>query len=501
MVGQCCCVSGCHSRSHNRSREKLDNGLRFFAFPKWKKHEGKQAEEITKRRRMAWVAAVRRKDITFNHIPASMKVCSLHFHSGQPAYEMLDTHPDWVPSLLLGHNEVKVTNKERFARQSRRRLKAHQIVEQVVKEEEEEVEVARGESENRPQQEAENTTKQEVDTAQNPDHHCVEECALCKSKHDEIDYLLEENRRLSQDLDELKMTEQFLKEDDVKVKYYTGLPGHATFQVLLGHVKPFLPQLQELTPFQMILLTFMRLRLDLPLQHISHLFRVPLETAGAAFQDTVSVLYTRLSPLVQWPDRESLLVSMPQPFVDTFGNRVTAIVDCFEVFVRRPSDLDVTLQTFSNYKDSRTLKYLVGITPQGVSSFISKGWGGGPTDKRITEKSGFLDKLLPGDIVLADRGFDIKDSVGLMCAEVRMSAFTRGHHQLEAKDAEETRCMAHLRSHVQKVVGVVRNKYKILSSTLPVTMVVPCEGENVTPLDKVVAVCCALTNLCPSVVK
>ncbi|KAK2863569.1 hypothetical protein Q5P01_003102 [Channa striata] len=446
---------------------------------------------------MAWVAAVRRKDLSFSRVPASMKVCSLHFHSGQPAYEMLDTHPDWVPSLLLGHNEVKVTNKERFARQSRRRLKTHQ----EVKEEEVEVEVARQGSEDRLRQEAENTAKQEAEAAQNPDQHCVEERVLCVSKCDEIDRLLDENRRIRHELGELKMTEQFFVEDDVKVRYYTGLPGYATFQVLLGHVMPFLPQEPELTPFQMILLTFMRLRLDLPLQHVSHLFRVHRETALAAFHDTVAVLYARLSPLVQWPDRESLLVSMPDPFVDTFGNRVTAIVDCFEVFVERQSDLVASPHTFSNYRDSRTVKYLVGITPQGVFSFISKGWGGCTGDKRIAEKSGFLDKLLPGDIVLADRGFDVKQSVGLMCAEVRMSAFTRGRHQLEAKDAEETRCTAHLRSHVRKVVGVVRNKYKILSSTLPVTMVVPCESENMTLLDKVVAVCCALTNLCPSVVQ
>lgn len=33
---------------------------------------------------------------------------------------MHDTHPDWAPSLLLGHSEVKVTNENRFARRLRR---------------------------------------------------------------------------------------------------------------------------------------------------------------------------------------------------------------------------------------------------------------------------------------------------------------------------------------------------------------------------------------------
>jgi hypothetical protein len=41
----------------------------------------------------------------------------------------------------------------------------------------------------------------------------------------------------------------------------------------------------------------------------------------------------------------------------------------------------------------------------------------------ITENCGFLNKLLPGDLVLADRGFDIRESVGVMCAEVHIPHF------------------------------------------------------------------------------
>ena len=63
---------------------------------------------------------------------------------------------------------------------------------------------------------------------------------------------------------------------------------------------------------------------------------------------------------------------------------------------------------------------------QGAISFISKGWGGRVTDKHITEHCGFLNYILPGDVVLADSGFDIQDIVGSQCAEVKTPAFTGG---------------------------------------------------------------------------
>lgn len=194
------------------------------------------------------------------------------------------------------------------------------------------------------------------------------------------------------------------------------------------------------------------------------------------------------------------MTSMPHQFAESFGKNVAAIVDCFEVFIEKPSNVLARAQTFSQCKHVYTMKYIIVITPQGVISFISNRWGGRISDKHITEQSGFLNKLLPGDIVLADRGFNIRESVGMMCAEVKIPTFTRGRAQLEAKDVEETRAIVHLRIHVERVIGVVRNKFKFLHSTLPVHMLLKCEGENLMPLDKIVTVCCALTNMCKSVV-
>lgn len=164
----------------------------------------------------------------------------------------------------------------------------------------------------------------------------------------------------------------------------------------------------------------------------------------------------QLDFLIKWPDRENLRKTMPLVFKQNFDNKVAVIIDCFEVFIDRPSSLIARAMTWSNYKHHNTVIFLIGITPQGVISFISKAWGGRVSDKYLTENSGILKNLLPGDIVLADRGFDIADSVGFHGARLYIPAFTKGKKQLSALEVEQTRKLANVRIHVERVIWLVR---------------------------------------------
>ena len=128
------------------------------------------------------------------------------------------------------------------------------------------------------------------------------------------------------------------------------------------------------------------------------------------------------------------------------------IIDCFEIFLYRPTHLLARAQTYSQYKHHNTVKYLIGITPQGTVSYISEGWGGRTSDKYITEHCSLLKNLLPGDTVLADRGFDISESVGAYCSTLKIPAFTRGKTQLSGIEVDQTRKIANVRIHVERVV-------------------------------------------------
>ena len=103
-------------------------------------------------------------------------------------------------------------------------------------------------------------------------------------------------------------------------------------------------------------------------------------------------------------------------------------------------------------------------------------------------------------IVLADRGFDIADSVGTVHARLHIPAFTKGKNQLTASEVEETRTIANVRIHVERVIGNVRQKFPILQSTLPIHFIVKRVGEDFPLIDRIVRICCALNNVCDSVV-
>lgn len=96
--------------------------------------------------------------------------------------------------------------------------------------------------------------------------------------------------------------------------------------------------------------------------------------------------------LIVWPEKQAILRNLPKAFKGKYRN-TRVIIDCSEIFIGRPANLLARNITYSNYKHHNTVKFLVGITPCGAISFLSKCWGGRVSDKELTINSGFLDKL------------------------------------------------------------------------------------------------------------
>lgn len=116
-------------------------------------------------------------------------------------------------------------------------------------------------------------------------------------------------------------------------------------------------------------------------------------------------MYCTLVPsLIVWPEREILRKTLPNAFRHKHFEKKKCIIDCFEIFIEKPSNLLASAQCYTTHTSHHSMKYLIAINPQGSICFISNGWGGRTSDKFITENSNFLSHLLPGDLVLADRG-------------------------------------------------------------------------------------------------
>ena len=118
-----------------------------------------------------------------------------------------------------------------------------------------------------------------------------------------------------------------------------------------------------------------RLRLNLSVQDLAYRFQTSTSTISRIFLTWIDFMHTMMEPLVVWPDRAAVEKTMPMSFKRHFGDRVAVIIDCFEIFTEKPSCLMARAQTYSSYKAHNTVKFLIGITPQGVISFVSKGWG------------------------------------------------------------------------------------------------------------------------------
>ena len=85
-------------------------------------------------------------------------------------------------------------------------------------------------------------------------------------------------------------------------------------------------------------------------------------------------------------------------------------------------------------------------------------------------------------------------------ATLEIPAFTKGKKQLAQREVELSQQLSHVRIHVERVIGAMKNKFTILKGPPPTILLKHDNDVGVSHIDKILCVCAALTNLSGSIV-
>uniref|UniRef100_A0A8C9T4M6 THAP-type domain-containing protein n=1 Tax=Scleropages formosus TaxID=113540 RepID=A0A8C9T4M6_SCLFO len=310
---------------------------------------------------------------------------------------------------------------------------------------------------------------------------CSDSAADCE---EEVARLRREVRALRELAERSSLTEAALRADPEKVRFYTGLPSFFVLETVLWLLSPHLRADKglKLSKFQQLLLALMRLRLDLRNQDLAYRFGVQVAAVARTVRAVVEAMSSTLVPTtVFWPSRDELRRNLPAAVRSACPDCVV-VVDCFSVALERHDEADAV------DAPARSLKYLIGVAPQGVVTFVSRGAPGHASDRELLERCGLLGKLLPGDVVLADRDLDASEAVAARGAQLRVAGCDGG------EEDEEKRA---LRRHVGRVIGMAKKRYAMLNGPVE-SPFASDRAADMTTFDRVVRVVCALNNLCIS---
>lgn len=176
-------------------------------------------------------------------------------------------------------------------------------------------------------------------------------------------------------------------------------------------------------------------------------------------------------------------MALPQSFKDFPNTRI--VLDGTEIDIEPWSHLLPKNICYSNYKGRHTVKFLVGIAPNGVTTFVSKGYPGSTSDKDTVVHSGVLEQMMPGDMIMADKGFLLHDILPAGVTLNIPAGLWGGKKQYSQQEINDSRAISRARVHVERTIGYIKI-FKILASKV--------DHKLLPYISKIFYVCAMLNN-------
>ncbi|KAE8742479.1 hypothetical protein FOCC_FOCC011974 [Frankliniella occidentalis] len=258
--------------------------------------------------------------------------------------------------------------------------------------------------------------------------------------------------------------------DSCKLFTFTGVNSFATFENIVTCAERVLKQSAKyVLPVRLrVALCLTKLKLNMPYTALSVLFGVTDDTCSNYFRHTVQVLKNVLKGLVYFPSKEEILNNIPKCFRKYTHTRV--VLDSAEVPVEKPKCLRERILTYSHYKGRYTHKFLVGVSPGGMITFLNP----------------VLDLCEYGDGLMVDKGFRIDDECLVRNLRLIRPPFIKKKQPLSKAEALQCVDIAAARVHVERAIKQLRD-FDILNEQV--------SGHLVPYMNSILRVCGALANL------
>ncbi|XP_057297916.1 uncharacterized protein LOC130628892 [Hydractinia symbiolongicarpus] len=254
---------------------------------------------------------------------------------------------------------------------------------------------------------------------------------------------------------------------DKKCNFYTNINNREAFEYFHDAIKPHVCQrfhhtkseknqlkkfgrTRKLYSKDEFLLVLTKLRLGVLFEDLADRFKISVATTFSIFAYWIRAMSEFFSCMVYMPDQERIRENMPKRFKKFID--LVAIIDCSEVFIETPKDLELQSATWSDYKHHNTMKFLISVTPSSFINFVSEPYTGRISDKALTLDSEFLDIVPHYSRVMADKGFNIANECAARSIYFTVPPGKRGTSQMTPSEVRKISNIAKLRILVEQVI-------------------------------------------------